>query len=261
MPLLHEIQHAFRAAVLEGDAAISQHIVADGIPADDRVRIYRNTAFGALTEALRLAFPAVERLVGSEFFDAAAAAFIVGRPPADACLTRYGGDFPCFLASYPSAAALSYLADVARFEWALNIAANAPDAPALSAADLAAVAPAAHGLVRFIPHPSLSLLRLDFPADAIADAVLAQDDAAMAAIDLSDGPVWLAVHRGPDGAAAKRLTEAEWRLTERLRAGRPLGAAIEDAPTPGPTALLVDHLIKGRFAGFEVAAPEMETLR
>jgi hypothetical protein len=255
MPPLHEIQRAFRLAVFGQDTAIAQHVISDGIDAMERVRIYRNTAFSVLTEALRLTYPAANRLVGPEFLEAAATAFIVQHPPAHAYLTQYGHAFADFLASFPQAAALSYLPDVARFEWALNLAANAADAAPLSAAALGSVDPAEHWRVCFVPHPSLSLLRLDYPADAIADAVLAGDEAAMAAIDLADRPVWLVVHRGPDGVDAQRLNEVEWNLTRQLCARTPLGPALERSPAPGATALLVGHLIKGRFIDFHVTRP------
>jgi hypothetical protein len=261
MPQLHEVQQAFRAAVLGQDTAVAQHIVSDGIDAAERVRIYRNTARSVLTEALRLTYPALDRLVGAEFFDAAAAAFIARHPPAHAYLTLYGGAFADFLASFPEAAALSYLPDVARFEWALNLAANAADAPALSPATLASVDPTEHGQVCFVPHPSLTLLRLDHPADTIADAVLARDEAAMAAIDLADGPIWLVVHRGPDGVDAQRLTEIEWRLTRQLCAQKPLGPVLDRSPAPGATALLASHLIKGRFVGFHMKRSTKEVSR
>jgi hypothetical protein len=261
MPQLHEIQQAFRAALLGEDVAITRHIVSDGIDAAERIRIYRNTAFGVLTEALRLTYPAVDRLVGPDFFDAAAAAFIAHHPPTHAYLTQYGGAFADFLASCPQAAALSYLPDVARFEWALNLAANAEDAPALSPAIMASLDPAEHGAVCFVPHPSLNLIELDHPADTIADAVLARDEAAMAAIDLADGPIRLVVHRGPDGVEAQRLTESDWRLTRRLCARMPLGLALDRSPGAGATALLADHMIKGRFTTFHLQRPTMAASR
>ena len=47
--------------------------IGSDLPPADRVGIYRNTARIGMTEALRLSFPAVERLVGADFFAMAAA--------------------------------------------------------------------------------------------------------------------------------------------------------------------------------------------
>lgn len=262
MPTLHEIQHAFGAAVFgDDDETMAEHIIDDDIPAAARVRVYRNTAISVLTDALRLSYPAVDRLVGTAFFDAAAAAFIRRQPPTSAYLTGYGAGFADFLASFAPAQTLAYLPDVARFEWALNVATNAPDVPSLDPASLASIDPDAHGSVRFDPHSSLSLLRLDHPADAIADALVARDDGALAGIDVSAGPVWLVIHRGPDGVEAQRLAEREWRLTQSLCDGVPLEAALDAAQIADATTLLADHLTKGRFAGFDVMRPTTEASR
>lgn len=109
-----------------------------------------------------------------------------------------------------------------------------------------------------MPHPSLSLLQLDHPADMIADAVLARDEAAMAALDPSSGPVWLVVHRGPSGVEAQRLSEIEWHLTGQLCSGIALGLALAACPDLDAATLLADHLTKGRFAVFELTRPSTE---
>ena len=62
-------------------------VIRGGTPsADARLDIYRNNVTSNLTGTLRLTFPAVERLVGAEFFAATAAHFIRATPPADADL-------------------------------------------------------------------------------------------------------------------------------------------------------------------------------
>src|SRR6266852_4320296 len=136
MPALGEIQRAFGASLLFGDdSQLAVHVVEDGFTAAERLRIYRNSSRTVITEALRLTYPAVDRLVGRDFFDTAAEQFIVEYPPSSGYLNEYGREFADFLAALPSASPLRYLPDVARFEWALSGAANADDAPIL---DLAA---------------------------------------------------------------------------------------------------------------------------
>jgi hypothetical protein len=188
-----------------------------------------------------------------EFFDGAAAFFIRRHPPREAYLGNYGREFATFLSGFRPASSLPYLADVARFEWALNVAANSLDATTVRLASLASLDPADHAAVRFEPHTSVSLLKLTYPADRIADAVMAQDDDAMAAIDLDSGPIWLIVHRAVDGVEATRFTEPEWLLTEQLCVGRPLGAASAAFPRIDAAALLADHFVRGRFSRFSVS--------
>src|SRR5262249_24093190 len=68
-----------------------------------------------------------KRIVGAPFFNTAADHFVRERPPRSGDLNIYGGEFGNFLASYPHAADLPYLPDVARLEWAIDEAHRAPD--------------------------------------------------------------------------------------------------------------------------------------
>src|SRR6516165_8308724 len=114
MPTLLEIQTAMRRGLLgNGDATIAATLGNALAPAD-RLSIYRNTSRSALTNALRLNFPAVHRLVGEEFFETAADAFITREPPRTAWLDLYGERFPEFLQRFEPAAALTYLPDSSR---------------------------------------------------------------------------------------------------------------------------------------------------
>jgi hypothetical protein len=248
---LHELQRRFAAAtVAEPDTDLCEEIAANGFTPAERLRIYRNTFYSTLTQALRIAYPALDRLVGREFFDAAAARFIRADPPSSAYLNDYGKGFADALTELPSAGASPYLPDVARFEWALSAAANAPDVPALTAEALGAVDPAQHMSVSFEPHPSVRLLALDYPADAIADAVMSGDDAAIAALDVQPMALRIVVHRGAEGVEAQRLDEDEYAFMSQLYRGEPLGRLLETAPAGAPR-LIAEQLTKGRLKGFK----------
>ncbi len=253
MPALRELQQAFGTALLSNDDTVCAWIVEEGFSAAERLRIYRNTLLSTLTESLRMTYPAVDRLVGSDFFDAAADEFVRAHPPASGYLNEYGDTFADFLATFGPAAELRYLPDVARFEWALSGAANAPDAPALDAAALSGVDARLHADLRFEPHPSVRLLSLFYPADQICDAVLGGDDAAIAEVDLASGPVRLVVHRGPEGVQAQRLEPPAHEFVSRLCAGEPLGCLLETAPAHA-AALLAEQLTRGRITAFKVAS-------
>src|SRR5260221_3200523 len=249
-PSLPELQRALGLAIARReDGAAARHVLADGMAPAARLGIYRDTFVGALTRALRLSYPAIVRLVGAEFFEDAARAFIDEQPPRSACLDDYGAGFADFLARFGPAATLEYLPAVARLEWAVNRALHASDAAPLDAARLAETDDLAQ--VRFSPQPSASLVRSGFPADSIWRAVLDGDDAALAAIDLSGGPVWLLVHRADDGVEVERLDEDAWRLSEALFAGRPVHRALDEAPSADARALLAAHLAAGCFREFE----------
>ncbi len=132
MPALLELQRAFAGALVqEYERGVWAHITEDGFNAAERLRIYRNTCRATLIETLRMTYPAVERLVGREFFEHVAAKFVEHHPARSGYLNEYGAEFPVFLAGLEAAGELPYLADVGRFEWALSVAANAEDRPVL----------------------------------------------------------------------------------------------------------------------------------
>ncbi len=254
MPSLHEVQRSIRTSLLEhDDSAAAAYIVRDELAPEQRLSVYRNTFISSLANALRLSYPAVHRLVGGEFFASAAQIFVQERPPRSAYLDEYGAEFPEFLTRFSPAASLAYLPDVARLEWTVNRALHAPDVGPLDVTQLTSIEPTDHDRVRFVTHPSVSLLRAAYPVDAIWRAVLAQDDTALAAIDLAVGPVWLMVQRLVTGVDVTRVDEGAWRFAAELCAGQPLGAALDAAVGIDAPALLAEHISTGRFIGFSRA--------
>jgi hypothetical protein len=256
MPALRELQQSFGGALLGGPPPVEVDAELLGI--------YRNTCYGMLTAALSLSFPAVHRLVGAAFFEACAQAFIPIHPPRRAYLNDYGQEFPAFLGSYGPAAALSYLPEVASLEWAVNRALHAADVPALDVAALSAIDAKDVPMLRFLPHPAVSVLHVALPADAIWRAVLEHDEAAMAAIDLAAGPAWLLIQRGAGGVEVQRMSERSGCFAQRLCAGQTLQAAL-DAEADGEdaaaelNAALADHLASGRFTGWLLSPSQNST--
>ena len=253
MQSLRELQCAVRRSLVEhDDGAAAMHILSSGLAPEQRLAIYRNTFDGNLANALRLLFPAVHRLVGAEFFEGAARIFAHQRPPCSAWLDEYGAEFPEFLADFPQAASLPYIPDVARLEWAVTRALHAPDVAPFDAQRLAALDPADHERVRFVANPTISLVRAAYPADTIWRAALAQDDAALGAIDLAIGTCWLLIERRVTGVEVTRLDERAWCFADALVSGLPLGAALEVSPGPETASLLAEHIVAGRFVGFDL---------
>lgn len=257
MPTLLEVQRAlYRSLVARDDPPAIQYIVIDGLAPEARLSIYRNTLVGSLTTALRLSFPAVHRLVGAEFFESAARIFIEREPPEYAYLDLYGAKFPEFLEGFAPAASLAYLSEVARLEWAVARALHAPDMKPLGVARLASAPHSDHGYVCFVPHPSVSLIHADHPVDAIWRAVLAQDDSALAQIDINAGAVWLLAARSDEDVIVSRMNEPEWRFLSALISSRPLEEAIKAGGSIDVSAALAEHLAAGRFVGFELSDQE-----
>jgi hypothetical protein len=260
VPTLLEIQTAMRCGLLDNANTTVADTLGDALAPADRLSIYRNTSRTALTNALRLNFPAVQRLVGEDFFAAAADTFITREPPGTAWLDLYGDGFPEFLQNFAPAAALVYLPDVAQLERAVGRALHAVDAEPLEHSQLLDIEPSVQGRVCFAPHPSVSLVFSPYPVDVIWRAVLARDDAALAAIDLSAGAVRLLVERRAGEVEVTRMDERQWKFVEALFAGHSLSVALAVADDPDAAAWLAAHLAAGHFSEFTVSDAESASL-
>ena len=137
MPLLIDVQSAVAKSIRGHPESALPLVASSGLSAESRLRVYRNNFVLALTNALKLGFPAVLALVGDGFFESAAQVFIAAHPPISPCLDEYGADFSGWLRDYQPAASVPYLADVAALEWALSIAALASDTAPLALSRLA----------------------------------------------------------------------------------------------------------------------------
>lgn len=132
-----------------------------------RMAVYRNNVVHGVIEVLRAAYPAVDRLVGANFFAPMAKAYWQAFPPRQPSMSLYGEGFADFIDGYAPAAELVYLGDVARLDRAWLEAHHAADAPTLGPGQVAQLAQEALPLLAPGLHPSVSLLSSAWPAYAI----------------------------------------------------------------------------------------------
>jgi Putative DNA-binding domain len=222
---LRETQAPFCRAILDEDAGtLCALVVSDRLPPEKRIGIYRNNVFASLTEALRDTFPVVCRLVDDRFFAYAAHEFIRCHPPERAALNAYGAYFPDFLAGFAWCGELVYLADVARLEWLMNLAANATDADPIAATALADVAAADAPRLTLRLHPSLGFLASPWPVDRIWCANRG-DGKFGATIDLAAGGIRLEVSRRGEDVVVRLHVAPTIAFRQALADGATLSAA------------------------------------
>ena len=113
--------------------------------------VYRNTVMKGCIDALSANFPTIERLVGSEWFRAAAAIHVNASPPSDARLLNYGEAFPAFLDDFEHAQQMPYLGNVARLDRCWSQVHVALDEPSIDLAALGTVAPDDMGRLLLTP--------------------------------------------------------------------------------------------------------------
>jgi hypothetical protein len=240
MPSLSDMQAGFAGALLRPGGP-----VPDGLASPHRLAprrrfgVYRNNVHASLTVVLRDRFPAVQRLVGAEFFAAMAREFIAMHPPRSTVLMRYGGNFAGFIDGFAPVAGLPYLGDVARLEWARAVALHAADARPLEIEALRRIPPEHVERLIFTLHPSLRILRSEWPVISIWDANqlegAAQADLGAGGEDalvLRPG-LEVVVHRLPDGGAA---------FIAALAGGQSLGAAAAEGVAAAPVFALQGNL-------------------
>lgn len=131
--------------------------------AEKRFIVYKNNFYSRLVDALRETFPVVVRLVGDEFFRFAAKEYAARTPPRVATLLTYGEAFAEFLAEFPPASGIPYLADVARLEFLYLESYHAPD-PEWRSRDM--IATGADG-IRPVLHPSARFMTSPFQVSRI----------------------------------------------------------------------------------------------
>lgn len=221
---LRELQEAFADAVLGGEAGtLAQQLDPAGADAMQCIGIYRRSVQANLVRALRSAFPVVRRLVGDAFFDEAARQHAVARPPVCADLNRYGDGFSSFLEGYPHAAALPWLADVARLEWAVHEASMAADGEPPDYAALACLPAAEQAELRFALRPSVRVVRSAYPILAVWEANQADRDGTPGR---TEGEDRVLVWRDAGLVRAAPMTPREADFVDSLGAGQSLGDAV-----------------------------------
>jgi hypothetical protein len=219
---LADLQRDFARAILDADAEkfgalpLLPGRISSGIALD----VYRNTVFGALVNALRLTFPTVDKLVGEQFFDQMCVAFVESHPPKDANLAMFGGGFAGFIQSYNPAAELKYLADVARLDHAIDRTLMKPQGTQRIAIDA--------NVSLGIPL-SLSVLKIEYPADLIRDGLDAGDDAALAQMDITRAARWLVLWRAGRKTMARPIGVPAGAFLDALLAAKPVDDALAAA--------------------------------
>ena len=129
---LRDVQALFLAGVIRGEVEAERLIVDDNrVGATRRLDIYRNNYRASVTGILADHYERLHLYLGEEQFGRLAEAFVDAQPSMVRNLRYYGGGFADYLADhFPDD---GELAELARLDWALRDAFDAPDAEPLDA--------------------------------------------------------------------------------------------------------------------------------
>lgn len=168
MKQLTELQHTFQDCVLNpGNAQTTEWISASGRAAPDiQLSIYTHAYGARLKEVLANDYPAVLTAIGEDHFSRLADDYIRANPSQYFSLRDFGRHLPGFVSDMQQQDAgcqdMPWLRELALFEWTLGQAFDAADAPVFTEQDMAAIPHQAWPELRFVPHPSVHRLDLEW---------------------------------------------------------------------------------------------------
>jgi hypothetical protein len=256
MQSLAELQRGFVAALLDPALPTPAGLVGpDGKPSSTGFAVYRNNVMVGLTQTLKDAYPAVHRIVGSEFFHALARAFVVGALPRSPMLFDYGAGLPDFIDRFEPASVLPYLADVARIERAWTEAYHSAEASPISHSAFAEIDPDLLPDVGFVLHPSVRIVRSRFPALTIWQMNV--DGGVPGPVDLAAGGENALIVRPEAGVEVRSIPNGSPEFIGALASGKSVLVAFEEAIATEPSfdlsANLSDLIQAGAVVGFAFA--------
>ena len=250
---LADYQDAFAHALLADDAVDVPPAVAR-LVAQPGFAVYRNTVLKGCIDALQANFPAVARLVGDEWFRAAAALSVRRALPSAPTLLTYGRDFADFLSDFAPASELPYLAHVARVDRLWSEAHVAADDELLDPAALSRLAADDMGRLTLRPHAAVRWAWCDeHPIYTLWSRNRDCSVDSAGEIDWRGEGVLLT---RPQGAVMHQLLSREGvaflrACADGLDIERAVAAALEVNPAADLSALIGQCLQAGTFADFE----------
>jgi hypothetical protein len=201
-----------RAPVAGGLEAL---IVGDSrLSALRRLEIYAGAYFQRLLEVMREDFPATRTAVGDDRFTALVREYLAAHPPTEPSVFYAGRALPQFLAEHHGVE--NFAAELARLERTTIEVFHGPEAVALSAAAMGAIAPERWPTLALRTHPALKLLDCEFAVGPLLRAIW-------------EGAPWPIPQRGPVSIVVWRQASQVYFRTLEPGEREALGAASEGA--------------------------------
>jgi len=184
-------QQRLQDYLLRAGGAAEDLVLADArAGAATRLGVYADAYRLRLLEVLGNDYPTLRAVSGTEQFEHIGRSYIEAHPSDTPSVRWFGRHLPGFLAQLPGLERHELLAELAAFEWAKAAVFDAPEAPALELAAVAAVPPESWPEMRLLTQPSLRRLDLRWNAPALFQAQEAQQK--LPAPERGDEPIhWL----------------------------------------------------------------------
>ena len=227
-PSLRELQGLFWRAI-SADAAPPAALLAESEPSAtltgaERLRVYADAYFWRLHDVLAEDFPRVTAILGAARFADVVREHLTTHPSTHFSVHHVGRELAATIAR--RADVPSYVADLARLEWARREVFGAPDAEPLTVEALRAVAFGEWPHLRFTPIPALTLVRAGWPVHEVWSGTDAVCVSAATCIRVWRGQDQRVYHAPMDALDAEAF--------DRLMAGEPFGVLCTAYDELGP---------------------------
>ncbi|MDQ3196404.1 MAG: DNA-binding domain-containing protein [Pseudomonadota bacterium] len=216
--LQQDFQNYVLAAGAPDHSGIEAEIVATAkASAKTRLGIYSEAYRLRLIEALDTDYVTLRALVGDDAFEKLALGYVDAYPSKVYNMRWFGARLPEFLRTTSPYANYPAFAEMAAFEWALTLAFDADDAPALGIEDIAGVPGEAWADMTFACHPSLQRLDLRWNVPAFWKAIANEEEAQ--APQQNEFPIaWMIWRRDLDSYFRSLPVDEAWAL-DAIRSG------------------------------------------
>jgi hypothetical protein len=249
---LLELQRAFQAHILAGDAAIAA--LVPGTPECDtatRLRVYAAGYADRLIEALAHTYPALQAALGAASFGQLVRTLAHRAPSRSFSVRHYGAQLAALIEAELRGPKAQAAADLARWEWALAAVFDGEDCRPLTASALQAVPPERWGELSFGLTPALRTLTVASNAVRWWQAACAGGPRPLRWRRRAPTP-WV-IWRRELALYFRPLRTDESRALEALRGGEPFAAVCEALEPLRAARLLHTWLDEGLIAGFALS--------
>ena len=172
MNTLQDLQSDFQTFLLHGREDIRTQVVGtDKVSAEQRLAIYYDAYRLRLLEALDSNYPVLHAWIGDDEFEKLGLAYLTAHPSTHFSIRYFGPELAHFLAAAATYRDKPFLSEMARFEWTMTVAFDAPDSALIQLEDMATIAPEAWPGLRFQMQDSVHRLNLEWNVPVIWKAI------------------------------------------------------------------------------------------
>ncbi len=221
---LKQLQEQFQDFVLKDRREFTAQVSKlDKTTGEAGLNVYQNGYYLRLLEILEYDYPKLRKMVGDDTFYKWGRAYIRAYPSHRFSVRHFGIHFETFLKTHSEAEPIH--AEMAQFEWYLEVVMDTKDAPHLSMEDLAKIQPEKWIDIQFTVHPSVANIQLYSNAPMIWAAY--NEEKEIPSVQFSDSPIQWIFWRHDLRGFYQSLDENQYLMFQALQNGQSFGDICE----------------------------------